>query len=140
MNPRASGGTKPMSSSDIVARATQAHSFLEAARLAVDSAAALGDEAVANVAASNAVYAGIAAADAICGKALAVRSTSFNHADAVALVRRAHEGEAAANHLRALISLRNNAAYEPRMVTAAKAADAIQHAERLVAAMDKMLR
>ena len=129
-----------MSGPDIAARASQAHSFLEAARLTVQFAAELGEDAAANVAASNAVLAGIAAADAICGKALGVRSSSTNHSDAVALIRRAHGGEAAANHLKALVALKNNAAYEPRMVTSAKSAEAIQHAERLVVAMETMLR
>ena len=43
-------------------------------------------------------------------------------------------------HIIALVALKNNAAYEPRMVTSAKSAEAIQHAERLVAAMEMMLR
>jgi hypothetical protein len=141
MSPRASNGAlRPMSISDIAGRASQAHSFLEAARLAVQFASELGEGAAANVAASNAVLAGIAAADAICGKALGVRSNSSNHADAVALIRRAHNGESAANQLKALVAIKSAAAYEPRMVTAAKALDAVQHAERLVAAMDAMVR
>lgn len=140
MSPRASGASEPMSSTDIDNRAAQAHSFLEAARLAIEFSSELGHEPVANVAASNAVLAGIAAADAICGKALGIRSNSSNHGDAVAMLKRAHGGEAAANHLRALVAIKSAAGYEPRMVTAAKSADAVQHAERLVVAMDKMLR
>ena len=64
---------------------------------------------------------------------------SANHTDAIALLKRAHGGAAAANHLRALIAIKSAAAYEPMMVSAAKAAEAIQHAERLVVAMDAML-
>ena len=55
------------------------------------------------------------------------------------MLKRAHGGAAAANHLRALIAIKSAAAYEPMMVSAAKAAEAIQHAERLVVAMDAML-
>ncbi|MEQ1737473.1 MAG: hypothetical protein ABL886_13845, partial [Rhodoglobus sp.] len=60
-----------MSASDVAARAAQARSFLQAARL-TEEFSDLGATAAANVAASNAVLAGIAAADAICGKALGV--------------------------------------------------------------------
>lgn len=129
-----------MSEPDVAARAAQAQSFLDAARLAIEFASELGEGPSANVAASNAVLAGIAAADAICGKALQLRSNSSNHAEAIALLRRAHGGDAAAIHLKALVAIKSAAAYEPRMVTAAKAGDAIQHADRLVAAMDAMLR
>lgn len=138
MNPR-NGATVSMTGADVANRAAQAHSFLEAARLAVEFASELGTGASANVAASNAVPAGIAAADAICGKALQIRSNSANHADAIALLKRAHGGAAAANHLRALVAIKSAAAYEPLMVSSAKAADAIQHAERLVSAMEAML-
>lgn len=129
-----------MSAADTENRAAQAHSFLEAARLSVEFSAELGEVASANVAASNAVLAGIAAADAITGKALATRSNSSNHSDAVALLKRAHGGEAMSNHLRVLMATKSTAADEPRMVTASKAAEAIQHAARLVAAMDTMLK
>lgn len=129
-----------MSGADIDNRASQAHSFFDTARLAEDFSAELGEQPAANVCASLAVLAGIAAADAICGKALGIRSNSSNHADAVAMVRRAYGGDSASGHLRALIAIKSSAAYEPRMVTAAKSSEAIQHAERLVAAMDKMLR
>ena len=128
-----------MSDADVAARAAQARSFLEAARMAMEFASELGDGPSANVATSNAVLAGIAAADAICGKALQLRSNSSNHAEAIALLRRAYGGDTAANHLKALVAIKSTAAYEPRMVTAAKSAEALQHADRLVVAMDKML-
>lgn len=94
MTPRASGaGTAPMSPADVKNRAEQARSFLGIARLASTFPDDLGSDAAANAIASNAVLAGIAAADAICGKALQVRSSSANHGDAVPLLRRAHGGD-----------------------------------------------
>lgn len=68
-----------MSALKVATRAAQAHSFLEAAKLTLEFSSDLGVDAAANVAASNAVLAGIAAEDAICGKALGVRSGSRNH-------------------------------------------------------------
>ncbi|CAN5447252.1 hypothetical protein BH10ACT7_BH10ACT7_04110 [soil metagenome] len=132
MNPRVGTATVAMSPSEVNGRAQQARDFLETAQLALE----IGP----NSAASNAVLAGIAAGDAICGKALGIRSHSGSHGDAVAIVRRAHGGESAANHLKALVALKSAAAYEPRMVTAAKASEAVQHAERLVVAMEKLLK
>lgn len=43
-------------------------------------------------------------------------------------------------HIIALVALKNNAAYEPKMVTFAKSAETIQHAERLTVAMETLLR
>jgi len=139
MTPRGSA-TTPMGRADVSARAAQARSFLEAARLTTEFADELGETASANVAASNAVLAGIAAADAICGMALGERSSSGNHSDAVALLKRAHGGAAASNQLKALIAIKSTAAYEPRMVTPTKAAEALRNAERLVMLMDEILR
>ncbi|MDO7883476.1 hypothetical protein [Antiquaquibacter soli] len=125
---------------DIEVRASQARAFLQAARVTSDFSDEVSVEAAANVIATNAVLAGIAAADAICGRALGVRSSSSQHSDALAILRRAHGGEAAAGHLRALLSLKNDASYEPLMITSVKAAAAIQHAERLVDLMERILR
>jgi len=140
MSPRGSGAsTESMSAAHVTSRAALAHSLLDIARLASQFSDDVGAEAAANGIASNAVLAGIAAADAICGKALGFRSSSQSHGDAVAMLKRAHGGEAASNHLKALISVKSAAAYEPLIITSAKAAEALQHAERLVAAMDALL-
>jgi hypothetical protein len=57
--------TSPLDPAAVRARAAQAKVFLETARLT------LGDSPAANsVAGTNAVHAGIAAADSICGKVL----------------------------------------------------------------------
>ena len=137
---RAGGSTEGMTASQVDARAAQAHSFLEAARLADEFSDDLGEESAANVITSMAVLAGIAAADAICGKALGVRSKSSNHSDAVSLLNRAHDGVSVANQLRALIDVKSAAAYEPQMVTKKRSAEALKHAERLIAAMQRALR
>ncbi|MYB45331.1 MAG: hypothetical protein F4X18_00215 [Acidimicrobiia bacterium] len=68
-----------------------------------------------SVAVSNAVLAGIAAADSICCRTLRKRSASGNHADAVDLLKQA-PGKApdAAVHLMILIGVKGMAQYEAR--------------------------
>lgn len=65
-----------------------------------------------NVAASLAVLAGIAASDAACCAALGRRSRSQDHHDAERLLREiAVGGKAAANQLKRLLDLKDNAQY-----------------------------
>lgn len=137
---RRTGATAPMSPADVRARARKAHGFLDAARL-VEAFREDDDEgAAATVVASLAVLAGIAAADALCGEAMGMRSNSGNHADAIALLKSSPTNVApAVAQLRALVDLKSRAHYEPRLITAADASGALTSAERLLIAMDAAL-
>lgn len=68
-----------------------------------------------SVAVSNAVLAGVAAADAICCYCLGNRSASSHHHDAVALLRETPGiGQDSAYHLRMLLSVKYRAQYDNR--------------------------
>jgi hypothetical protein len=91
-------------------------------------------------AASCAVLAGIASADAACCKALAQRSRSQNHRDAVALVRQvAPGGAAAARQLERLLGLKDHAQYGLDDVTGQKLVAAVRQARALVAFAEAVL-
>lgn len=68
-----------------------------------------------SVAVSNAVLAGIAAADSITCRTLRQRSASGNHADAIDLLRQAPgQAQDAGTYLIALVNVKNKARYEDR--------------------------
>ena len=68
-----------------------------------------------SVAVSNAVLAGIAAADSITCRTLRQRSASGNHADAIDLLRQAPgQAQDAGTYLIALVNVKNKAQYEDR--------------------------
>ncbi|HEY6762774.1 MAG TPA: hypothetical protein VI318_24950 [Baekduia sp.] len=91
-------------------------------------------------AASCAVLAGIASADAACCKALAQRSRSQNHHDAVALVRQvAPDGPAAAKQLERLLGLKDQAQYGFDDVTGQKLVVAVRQARALVTFAEAVL-
>ena len=93
------------------ARLIQAEAFA----LAADLDPLSEDGPTRSVAVSNAVLAGIAAADAICCRTLRQRSASSNHAEAVRLLGQAHgPGQDAGAHLMALLNVKNMAQYEDR--------------------------
>jgi hypothetical protein len=118
----------------VSARAAHARAFLDAARLH------LGDSAAGNsVAGTDAVHAGIAAADAICGKTLGYRSSGENHQDAVDLLARAIPDRNPSKNLARLLNLKSLAGYSSVMLSDSKTADLVTYAERLVAAMEKVL-
>ncbi len=129
-----SARTTAMDAAAIRARAAQARAFLDAARLQ------FGDSPAGNsVAGTDAVHAGIAAADALCGTALGYCSRGENHEQAVDLLRRAVSGAAPSTNLHRLLSLKSLAGYSPTMLSDTKTAEMIKYAERLVAAMDAAL-
>jgi hypothetical protein len=85
-------------------------------------------------AASCAVLAGIAAADAACCKALGARSRSQDHRDAVALVRRvAPGGPDAANQLERLLGWKDQAQYGLGDISRRRLLAALRQGESLVA-------
>jgi hypothetical protein len=86
-----------------------------------------------SVAASVAILAGIAAADAVCCHVLGRRSRSDNHHDAEGLLREvAAGGRGAAGQLRKLIVLKDAAHYGFISVSAAQLKQSIRQARQLV--------
>jgi hypothetical protein len=93
---------------DAVTRLTHARKFLEVAELVAPDFA----EGNANVAASLAVLAGIAASDSLCCFRLGRRSRSQDHHDAESLLQQiVPEGHEAAQRLRRLLDLKDSAHY-----------------------------
>ncbi|UKF33566.1 DNA-binding protein [Clavibacter tessellarius] len=90
--------------------------------------------------ASNAVLAGIAASDAICGCVLRVASSGEDHAQAVELLRTATpQGPAYAKELRRLLEIKTAAQYSPALTSADVATRSLVWAGRLVEAMEDVL-
>ncbi|MGK7221893.1 hypothetical protein ACSNO4_03750 [Kocuria flava] len=116
--------------SDAHARLEDARAFLESART-IDT---LNDEeSYADVIATNAVHAGIAAADVVCLLALGQHSKAENHADAVKMLREAG-GDTAA--LSRLLSEKTKAGYNIKSLTRTKAAKCIEWAGKLLQAAE----
>jgi hypothetical protein len=122
-----------MSAADTRARAAQARAFLAAATLHAGDV----DPANANVSASNAVLAGIAASDAMCGHALKKCAQGENHADAVELLSTV--SVSAARKLKSLLSAKTTSQYGASYVTPARAHDLCSQAQRLCDEMDTLL-
>ncbi|MDZ7731830.1 MAG: hypothetical protein U5R31_00810 [Acidimicrobiia bacterium] len=110
MSPRRASRERECGPTDAHARLTDARAFLEAGRAFVDEST--------DVAASNAVLAGIAAADALCCLTIGRRSAGAAHHDAVALVDRVDRD--GAHHLWRL-GLKNKAEYATTDVSASHA-------------------
>ena len=86
-----------------------------------------------NVAAGDAILAGIAASDAICGLTLGYLHRGDDHHAAEDLLRGAtHDGQHLATVLRRLLNLKDAAHYGVPVVSARKAADAAKWAAQLV--------
>ena len=91
------------------------------------------DPGVLKAAASSAILAGIAAADAACCAALGRRSRSQDHRDAVELVKRVAPGGAnASNQLRRLLALKDEAQYGFGELTFSKHQSTVRWARALV--------
>ncbi|MGI8461923.1 MAG: hypothetical protein ACR2OC_09865 [Solirubrobacterales bacterium] len=131
------GRTSRCSEAQARVKLEQAREYLETARLHSD---APSDSASATVGASNAVSAGIAAADAACCKALGRRSASQDHQDAAALLERiAPDGRSAATKLRRLVSEKTPVQYGVRNITRTKLATMLRQAEGLVEFAERAL-
>jgi hypothetical protein len=122
VTPRASGRRQPCTVPDARARLHDAEAFLDTAEMAKD----------ADVKATNAIHAAIAAADAICCFALRERSADADHSAAIALLRTvdAQLGTALAR----LLARKQQAAYESRDISDSDAATCIRQATSLVEA------
>lgn len=120
-------------------RLGHARSFLEVAELAAD----VSDPSLeyGSVAASVAILAGIAAADAACCQELGRRSRSDDHHDAEALLEQIIPvGKLAAGQLRQLIDIKDTAHYGFINVTAPQLKRSLRQAERLVEFAEQVLR
>lgn len=110
-------------------RLADARKFLELAELVddEDDAAALG------VSTANAVLAGIAAADAACCRAFGERSRGDDHRDAIALAAQVRPGgDDAANALRRLFAVKNDAEYGLAVFSRTKRDLGLRQARKLV--------
>src|SRR5687767_4673403 len=119
--------TQPCTAEHARKRLDDARRFLELAEL-------VGDELEAasyGVSCANAALAGIAAADAACCRALGERSRGEDHRDAIALVAQVLPGgEEAANALRRLLAIKNDAEYGLAILSRSKRETALRQARR----------
>ncbi|MBI2169979.1 MAG: hypothetical protein HYU28_10865 [Actinobacteria bacterium] len=103
-------------------------------RQAEEAAASRVGRAWPNVVVSDAVLAGVAAADAVCCARLGQRTAGENHQDAIALFRQAlpQDKTPLATVLGRLLSVKTPAQYGGKPLSATKAATALNQATRLV--------
>ena len=136
MSPRHASRTQDCDDNDARRRLRDAQAQLDLAELATADSAPEEKKA----AASCAVLAGIAAADAACCKALGRRSRSQDHRDAVALVRRVAPGGAdAAKQLERLVGLKDKAQYGFEDVSGQKLLTARRQARALMTFAESIL-
>ena len=120
---RKSSRTRPCGPRDAAQRYEQARAFAELAELNPES-----DEGPTRSAAvSNAVLAGIAAADLICCRRLGRHAAGDDHQQGLGLVEEAGEvGREARRHLETLLSIKHKAQYEEVDLTVTEARRAIR--------------
>lgn len=100
---------RPCDRQDAARRYAQAKAFAELAELHPES----DDGPARSAAVSNAVLAGVAAADTICCRRLGRHAAGDDHRQALALVDEAGElGREARRHLETLLSVKHKAQYE----------------------------
>jgi hypothetical protein len=130
-----------MSASDVSTRATHARAFLAAAELIDSLGEDAGIESRTNMLGALAVLAGIAASDAICGRALGERAAGENHADAVVVLKRATPpGDSAPAQLKRLLDAKTTTQYSPMLLGESKSSELLSTARRLVDGMEAKLR
>jgi hypothetical protein len=105
--------------------------------LAMAELAGSGNSAENKVAGSNAILAGIAAADAICGLVLGERNSGDDHAQAIGLLKKAiHPSTKAATSLKRLLTQKTPVQYGVDAISASDAADLIKWARDIVEEAD----
>jgi hypothetical protein len=133
---RKSGRTQACGSPQARQRLAQARRYLDVAELAADTSDP--NLEYSGVAASIAILAGIAAADAACCAALGRRSRSDDHHDAADLLAQITPGgKAAGAKMRQLIGLKDSAHYGFLTISAAQLKQSMRQAEQLVAFAEK---
>lgn len=136
MSPRNPSRTQDCTGNDARRRLADARAQLDLAELATATSSAEEMKA----AASCAILAGIAAADAACCKSLGRRSRSHDHRDAVALVRQVEPGGAeAAKQLERLLGLKDQAQYGFEDIGGQRLTAAKRQAQALVAFAEQAL-
>jgi hypothetical protein len=131
--------SQPCEAADARRRLAHAQSFLDVAELVADEQ----DPSLeyASVAASVAILAGIASADAACCTELGRRSRPDDHHDAEVLVQQiVPGGKQAASRLRQLLSLKDAAHYGLITVTSAELKRSLRQARQLVEFAEKIVR
>jgi len=125
-----------MSPRDVAERAGAAYQFLDIARLALPTGSdGSGYSAEAQVSSSNSILAGIAAADAICGKVLGERANDSNHEAAIKLLASVvPDGKLLGLKLQRLLRDKSVLQYGGYS-TGAKAEEMYRQADNLVTAM-----
>jgi hypothetical protein len=131
------GRTQKCSQEDARTRLRHARQFLEVAVLVAGE----GDDIeYSSQAAALAVLAGIAASDAACCKALGRRSRGQDHREAATLVEQITPGgKTAANSLRRLLNLKDEAHYGLFDVSGQDLKTALRQAENMVKFAEKAL-
>jgi hypothetical protein len=138
MTPPTAGRTQPCSETDARNRLGHARKFLDVAELVAGEGA---DLEYARVAAALSVLAGIAASDAACCRALGRRSRGQDHREAAGLVEQVTPGgKQAANALRRLIGLKDEAHYGLFDVGGQDLQAALRQARALVEFADGVLQ
>lgn len=129
--------TQKCSQEDARTRLRHARKFLEVAALVAGE----GDDIeYSSQAAALAVLAGIAASDAACCKALGRRSRGQDHREAATLVEQITPGgKTAANSLRRLLNLKDEAHYGLIDVSGQDLKTALRQAENMVKFAEKIL-
>lgn len=123
MTARKSSRARPCGPQDATQRYDQARAFADLAELDPES----DDGPTRSAAVSNAVLAGIAAADSICCRRLGRHAAGDDHEQAIALVEKAGEvGREARRHLETLLSIKHKAHYEEVDPTVTEARRAIR--------------
>jgi hypothetical protein len=137
MSRGSAGRTQKCSQEDARTRLRNARKFLEVAALVAGE----GDDIeYSSQAAALAVLAGIAASDAACCKALGRRSRGQDHREAATLVEQITPGgKTAANSLRRLLNLKDEAHYGLFDVSGQDLKTALRQAENMVKFADKVL-
>jgi hypothetical protein len=126
---RVKGHTQSCGSREAQAKLRRAEQFIEVATLIKDEP----DPDWASAAAALAVLAGISASDAACCKALGQRSRGQDHHDAEALLELIEPGgKSAANAMRRLINLKDEAHYGFHNVATQDLKSAFTQAQRLI--------
>ena len=136
MSPRHTSRTQDCTESEARRLLRDARAQLDLGELAIATSSAEEKKA----AASCAVLAGIAAADAACCRSLGRRSRSQDHRDAVALVRQVEPGGPdAAKQLERLLGLKDEAQYGFEDIGGQRLAAARRQARALVAFAESAL-
>lgn len=126
---RSGPSTKPCGRAEAASRLEEARANLDLAELSTVS----DPSAARKAAASAAVMAGIAAADAACCKALGVHSTSRTHSDAVGLLAKVVPGgDEAAKKLARLLAQKHAVQYDLNILSGSKLSDMQKWARALV--------